>query len=76
MTVGVTVLTWWLQALLQDVLSHARMMDSTLEKAQSLLHSGVGDQTVLAAFISQSKEHYQSLINRAKVCKSIPFSFA
>ena len=55
------------QALLQDVLSHARMLDSALEKAQSLLHSGVGDQTTLSAFISQSKEHYQSLIDRAKV---------
>lgn len=65
--VDLDVCTCWLQALLQDVLSHARMLESTLEKAQSLRHSGVGDQAALSMFISQSKEHYQSLIDRAKV---------
>ena len=53
--------------MLQDVQSHARMLDRAFEKAQSLQQSGVGDQAVVSAFIAESKERYQSLITRAKV---------
>ena len=62
-----SVFSCCLQALLQDVQSHARMLDRAVEKAQSLQQSGVGDQAVVSAFIAESKDRYQILITRAKV---------
>ncbi len=56
-----------LQALVQDVTSHRRMVDSVVDKAQSLLHASTTDNPDIDTFIKQTKTKYDTLINKAKV---------
>lgn len=49
---------------MQDVNSHGRVVDSVLEKAQTLLHSSQNSE--VSQFINDIKSKYQSLQNMAK----------
>ena len=53
------------QSLLQDILSHQRIVDSVVEKAQGVLQSTSNPN--VSTFITNISSRYEALANQAKV---------
>ena len=54
------------QSVLQDILSHQRLVDSVVEKAQGVLQSTSNSD--VASFITSISSRYEKLASDAKVC--------
>jgi len=55
--------------MLQDILSHQRLVDSVVEKAQGVLQSTSNPE--VAAFITDINSRYEHLASSAKVMSAI-----
>ena len=58
-------LLFFFQSLLQDISSHQRIVDSVVEKAQSVLQSSSNPD--VANFITEVSSRYETLAQAAKV---------
>ena len=55
----------YLQALLQDVMSHRRMVDSVIDKAEAIIQSTKSKD--VESYVKYTKGKYETHINEAKV---------
>ncbi len=53
------------QALLQDVMSHRRMVDSVIDKAKAVVQSSESKE--ISLYVTDTTAQYESHINDAKV---------